>query len=84
MTRSLFPGNHPDVAITLNNLAKLYYSQGRYRKAKLLYGEALAMCEGVLGVDHPTTVRVRDNLAALLTTKRYPFNKFRHWLLSFF
>ncbi|MFW9262251.1 tetratricopeptide repeat protein, partial [Nostoc sp. CALU 546] len=41
--QALFTGNHPDVAGSLNNLAFLYYSQGRYNDAEPLYIEALAM-----------------------------------------
>ncbi|WZI66586.1 MAG: tetratricopeptide repeat protein [Gloeotrichia echinulata IR180] len=36
---------HPDVATSLNNLAYLYDSQGRYREAEPFYLQALAICE---------------------------------------
>ncbi|OKH13172.1 tetratricopeptide repeat protein, partial [Nostoc calcicola FACHB-389] len=39
----LFAGDHPDVATSLNNLAGLYKSQGRYSDAEPLYSDALAM-----------------------------------------
>ncbi|MEH2260506.1 tetratricopeptide repeat protein, partial [Nostoc sp.] len=41
--QSLFAGDHPNVAGSLNNLALLYDSQGRYSDAEPLYSEALAM-----------------------------------------
>uniref|UniRef100_UPI0035CB5C62 tetratricopeptide repeat protein n=1 Tax=uncultured Nostoc sp. TaxID=340711 RepID=UPI0035CB5C62 len=40
-------------------------SQGRYSDAEPLYIEALAMCQRVLGVNHPTTATIRDNLTIL-------------------
>jgi hypothetical protein len=43
-----------DVATTLNNLAGLYYAQGRYAKAQPLYERALAISETALA---PTTPR---------------------------
>ncbi|MEH1823219.1 MAG: tetratricopeptide repeat protein, partial [Nostoc sp.] len=53
------------VATSLNNLAALYKSQGRYSDAEPLYSDALAMCDRTLGLNHPTTVMVRENLAIL-------------------
>jgi hypothetical protein len=49
----------------LNNLAGIYYTQGDNVAARLLYERALAICEQVLGVEHPTTTTIRANLAAL-------------------
>jgi tetratricopeptide (TPR) repeat protein len=63
--QSLFAGDHPNVATSLNNLALLYDSQGRYSDAEPLLIEALAMCQRVLGVNHPTTATIRENLAIL-------------------
>ncbi|MEH2360782.1 tetratricopeptide repeat protein, partial [Nostoc sp.] len=55
----------PDVATSLNNLAALYRSQGRYSEAEPLYIQALDICEQRLGVDHPNTITIRNNLAYL-------------------
>ncbi len=44
---------HPDVAISLNNLARLYTGQGRYAEAEPLIQRALAIWEKALGPDHP-------------------------------
>jgi hypothetical protein len=65
MRRWLFDGDHPDVAGSLNNLAGLYDSQGWYSEAEPLYIEALAICDRILGVNHPTTTTIRENLAIL-------------------
>ncbi|MFN6584452.1 MAG: tetratricopeptide repeat protein, partial [Aulosira sp. ZfuVER01] len=42
-----------------------YESQGKYSQAEPLYIQALDILERQLGVDHPYTVTVRENLAAL-------------------
>jgi predicted HTH transcriptional regulator/tetratricopeptide (TPR) repeat protein len=44
VTRSKLGGEHPDVARSLNNLAELYRTQGRYAEAEPLYLEAMEMC----------------------------------------
>ncbi|MFN7381875.1 MAG: tetratricopeptide repeat protein, partial [Dolichospermum sp.] len=63
--QTLFTGDHPYVATSLNNLAYLYNSQGKYSEAEPLYLDALAMSERVLGTNHPTTITVRNNLRHL-------------------
>jgi len=52
---------HPDVAQSLNNLASLYYSQGRYSEAELLYLRTLAIFMNVLGENHLHTQTVWSN-----------------------
>jgi hypothetical protein len=54
--------DHPAVASSLNNLAALYDSQGRYSEAELLYGRSLVIFEKALPVDHPHLAIVRGNL----------------------
>ena len=65
MTKRLFPGGHPNVATTLNNLAGLYYSQGRYSEAEPLYIQSLEIRERIFGINHPFTATIRENLAIL-------------------
>ena len=65
MTRERLGQEHPDVATSLNNLANLYSSQGRYAEAEPLYQEALKIAEGHLGVNHPNTITIRENLQSL-------------------
>ena len=62
MRKRLLGTEHPDVALSLDNLAGLYYSQGRYAEAQPLYQEALKIAEGQLGVNHPNTITIRENL----------------------
>ena len=47
--------NHPDVATSLNNLASLYESQGKYEEAEPLYQRAIAILLEKLGKNHPNT-----------------------------
>lgn len=44
---------HPDFATSLNNLAILYSSTGKYNDALPLYKQALDIYEKVLGSEHP-------------------------------
>ena len=57
---------HPDVAVSLSNLALLYHAQGRYAEAEPLHQRALAICEAVLGPLHPTVATLLGNYATLL------------------
>jgi tetratricopeptide (TPR) repeat protein len=57
--------DHPDVAMSVNRLALLYYNQGRYADAEPLYKRSLAIREKVLGPDHPDVATSLNNLAEL-------------------
>jgi tetratricopeptide (TPR) repeat protein len=61
LRKRLLGDNHPDVASSLNNLAYLYESQGRYTEAEPLYLQALAIAEQALGENHPNTIIFREN-----------------------
>jgi len=52
-------------ASSLNNLAALYESMGRYEEAEPLYVRSLSIWEQQLGADHPSTATSLNNLAAL-------------------
>jgi tetratricopeptide (TPR) repeat protein len=58
--------DHPDTALSLNNLGYLLRAQGQMSEARPYYERALAIYERVLGPDHSYTRTVRGNLAALL------------------
>jgi tetratricopeptide (TPR) repeat protein len=61
------------VALSLNNLASLYYAQGRYADAETLYTRSLAIREKVYGPDHPDVALSLNNLAELYRVQgRYP------------
>jgi tetratricopeptide (TPR) repeat protein len=65
MRKRLLGEAHPDVAASLNNLAGLYDSQGRYEEAEPLYLDALAMKKRLLGEAHPAVATSLNNLAGL-------------------
>jgi tetratricopeptide (TPR) repeat protein len=52
---------HPNVAIGINNLARLYEDMGRVAEALPLIEEALAILKTSLGPDHPTTAKLQEN-----------------------
>jgi tetratricopeptide (TPR) repeat protein len=62
----LLGSDHPDVALTCNNLAVLYRAQGRYGDAAAFYQRTLAIFAQVHGPTHPSVVACRENYAQLL------------------
>jgi tetratricopeptide (TPR) repeat protein len=60
---------HPGVAQSLNNLAGLYGSQGKFVEAEPLYRRAMAIRERALGPDHADVAASLDNLAGLLRSQ---------------
>jgi CHAT domain-containing protein/tetratricopeptide (TPR) repeat protein len=65
MLQRLFEGNHPDIALSLNNLAGLYDSQGKLSQAEPLYQQALAIWQRLFEGDHPNIATSLNNLAFL-------------------
>jgi tetratricopeptide (TPR) repeat protein len=63
--QTLFTGDHPYVATSLNNLAVLYKSQGRYSEAEPRYLDALEMTKRLFTGDHPNVASSLNNLAGL-------------------
>jgi CHAT domain-containing protein len=69
----LLGANHPDTANSLNNLAGLYYSMGRYGEAEPLYKQVLAAREqslspntgALVGTNTLDTALALNNLASL-------------------
>ena len=60
-----FGPDHLHVAELLNNIAALYYKQGRYADAEPYEQRALAIRERTLGPDHPDVTQSLNNLAEL-------------------
>jgi tetratricopeptide (TPR) repeat protein len=65
LAKSLHPGDHADVASSLNNLAELYRTQGLYIEAELLFKQALEMRQRLFKGDHPDVATSLNNLALL-------------------
>jgi tetratricopeptide (TPR) repeat protein len=64
--------DHPQFAASLNNLAGLYQSQGKYSEAEPLHLQALSICKRQLGADHPDVAQNLMNLAALYHNTQRP------------
>ncbi|MFP4410547.1 tetratricopeptide repeat protein, partial [Coleofasciculus sp.] len=58
-------GLDTDLATTLNHLAELYRTQGRYDQAEPLYLQALDLRQRNLGDDHADVATSLNNLARL-------------------
>jgi tetratricopeptide (TPR) repeat protein len=57
--------DHLDVALSLNNLAGLYYCQGRYSESEPLYVQALALRKRQLREDDLGVALILNNLAGI-------------------
>jgi tetratricopeptide (TPR) repeat protein len=64
--KRLLGPDHPDTALSLNNLAGLLWALGDLAAARPLLEGAADVWERVLGSDHPDTARSFNNLGALL------------------
>jgi tetratricopeptide (TPR) repeat protein len=56
---------HPNVAISLSNIGKLYHLQKRYGEAESSFQRAIPILEQALGSEHPKTITARENYALL-------------------
>ena len=66
-----FGPQDPRLATSLNNLATVYHSEGKYAEAEPLYRQSLAIIEKILGPEHRHVATSLENYAALLRkTKR--------------
>ena len=61
----VFGPDHVEVALTLNNLVDLYYSQEKYAEAERNALRSLAILEKALGKDHPNLAMNLYNLGVL-------------------
>ncbi len=57
--------DHPNVALSLSNLAELYEAQREYAKAEPLYKRSLEILEKAFGPDDPFLVPTLLNMASL-------------------
>ncbi|MBI3302408.1 MAG: tetratricopeptide repeat protein [Deltaproteobacteria bacterium] len=67
--RSLGP-DHPEVATTLSNMARLYEQYGLDRVAEPLYRQALAIRERAFGPMHPSVATILNGLGELYERQR--------------
>lgn len=59
------------MAISLNNLARLYDAQERYAEAETLYLQALELFKHLLGKEHPNIANCLNNLAFIYAQQGY-------------
>ncbi len=64
--KSASDSDQTDLATSLNNLAFLLKEQGKYSEAEQLYRRAIAIDEKSLGLNHPITLTLKENLNKLL------------------
>ncbi len=66
---AVFKGDHPDIAVTLQNLGALHVALGQYDKAEPLLARSSAMFEKTRGPEHADFAAALNALAALHYTQ---------------
>jgi tetratricopeptide (TPR) repeat protein len=61
-----FGAEHPNVAQSLNNLADIYGTEGKYAEAATVYERSLRILENALGPAHPDVASVLLDYAGVL------------------
>ncbi len=64
LRKALYPGDHPDVAESIFELAAWHYDMQDYARAETMYKEALAMRERLFGAEHESIADSLNHLAA--------------------
>ncbi|OKH13438.1 tetratricopeptide repeat protein, partial [[Limnothrix rosea] IAM M-220] len=64
--KELLGDRHPSVATSLNNLAGLYVTQGKFTKAESFRLQCLEIELETLGQDHPQVQQSLNNFVGLL------------------
>jgi tetratricopeptide (TPR) repeat protein len=59
------PTNHPNLAISYNNIGSMYDNMGEYSKALLYYEHAQKIWQSSLPANHPRIKTVQKNIEAL-------------------
>ncbi|MGI9628280.1 MAG: tetratricopeptide repeat protein, partial [Longimicrobiales bacterium] len=65
MRRRIFPGGHPDIPLTMQEIARVIELRGRWSEADSLYGEAFSEWSDLYGSNHPHLANLRANQANL-------------------
>ncbi|GAB4383717.1 MAG: serine/threonine-protein kinase [Phycisphaerales bacterium] len=63
LRRQMFKPPHPALALSLHNLGRLRFKQGRFPEAEAYYREALAMRRQLFGPEHDDVARTLHHLA---------------------
>ncbi len=67
-----YGNGHPEVAIDLNNLARLLQDTNRLAEAEPLSGRAAQIFLSSFGMDHPNTLKVKGNYLKILQALSLP------------
>ena len=62
---SIFGENHPDVAMSYNNIGLVYDAMGDYSKALDYYEKSLRIMLSVLGENHPDVATIYNNIGVV-------------------
>jgi hypothetical protein len=73
----VFGSEHPDVAISLNNLGRLFCDLGHMPEAEQHLRRAIAIGEKTVGAEHALTQRYHVNYARLEVTMQRPADALR-------
>ncbi len=65
ISRRAFGDNHPDTAISYNNIGSIYSSLGNYNSALEYYTKTLAIQKRIFGEDHPDTAMSYNNIGSI-------------------
>ncbi|MDR0917942.1 MAG: tetratricopeptide repeat protein, partial [Oscillospiraceae bacterium] len=66
---NLFGKNHPDMAISYNNIGSVYLYIAHYQKALKYFFKSLEIREKILGKEHPDTAMSYDNIGTIYNYK---------------
>ncbi|HEY0737466.1 MAG TPA: tetratricopeptide repeat protein [Herpetosiphonaceae bacterium] len=64
--RRVLGAEHPDTALSLNNMGNVLWKQGQYDRAERYHAQALSIRRRVLGAEHPDTAKSLANLGVIL------------------
>jgi serine/threonine-protein kinase len=68
--REILPQPHPDIALTVHDLALLRSLLGDYAEAEALFRESLVFCRAIWGETHTNTMNVLSKVGAVLLEQR--------------
>ena len=60
--------NHPDYAVSLNNIGSLFESMGRYEEALNYLQQCLMIQEKIMGKTHPDYVTSLNNIGGIFSS----------------
>jgi hypothetical protein len=65
MRKKIYGYNHPDIAVSLNNIAIVFENIGENKKALECHEKSIQMTKIIYGPEHPTFVTSLNNIASV-------------------